>query len=59
MALAVVVALAVRAAAEAGLGEDLFVDLALLAQRDLGFEAVDLPGPILADLALKLVFPGR
>ena len=42
MALAVVVALAVGAAAQPRLGEDLLVDLALLAQLDLRLEDVDL-----------------
>ena len=41
MPLAVVVALAVGAAAQARLGEKPLVDLALLAQGDFGFEDVD------------------
>ena len=47
MALAIVVALAVGALAQTRLGEDLLVDLALLAQRNLALEDVDVVGPIL------------
>ena len=59
VALAIVVALPVGAAAEARLGEDLLIDLALLAQLDLGLELVDLAGPILADLPLEFVLPSH
>jgi hypothetical protein len=57
VALAVVVALAVGAAAKAGLGEDLFVDLALLAQPDLGLELIDLGRELLRDFAAQAFFP--
>ncbi|MDZ7735624.1 MAG: hypothetical protein U5P41_05620 [Gammaproteobacteria bacterium] len=46
VALAIVVALAVGAAAQTRLGEQLVVDLALLFQVDLGLEGIDFLGQI-------------
>ena len=57
VALAVVIALAVGAAAKARFGEQALVDLALLAQRDFGFEDVDLARQIFRHLSGELLFP--
>ncbi len=45
VALAIVIALPIGAAAQAGFGEQALVNLALLAQCDVGFEAVNLRAP--------------
>src|SRR5437899_12448661 len=42
-AMTVVIALPVGTAAQASLGEQLLIELSLLAQRDLGLKMVDLP----------------
>ena len=57
IALPVVVALAIGAAAQAGLGENLFVDLPLLAQLDLRLELVDFATDGLGQLAFEVLFP--
>ena len=62
MALAIVVALAVGSAAQAGFGKQALVDFALFAQRDFGFEDVDfaakssgiLPASFSSKVRLKL-----
>src|SRR5262249_22475424 len=59
VALTVVVALAVGAAAQAGFGEDLVLDLALLLQLDLGLEDVDFTAPLGRYAFTQLLFPGR
>ncbi len=51
VALPVVVALAIGPAAQARLGEQLLLDLPLLAQFDLSLENVDLARPVFAHLA--------
>ena len=57
VALAVVIALAIRAAAKAGLGKHFFLDLSLLAQLDLGFKLVDLLRELLRQFAFESIFP--
>jgi hypothetical protein len=57
IALAIVVALAVGAAAQPGLGKHLFVDLALLAQLDLGLELVDFAADGFGQLAFEARLP--
>jgi hypothetical protein len=54
---AIVITLPVCSPAEARLGEDLFLDLPLLAQRHLRFEDIDFLAPVLGDLPGKLFFP--
>ena len=56
-ALAVVVALTVGAAAQAGLGEDDFVELVLLAQPDLSLEDIDLAPQVFRDAAPERFLP--
>ena len=56
-ALAVVVALAVGAAAQAGFGEDAVFDFALLAQGDLVFEDVEFGGEGFGNAVAELRFP--
>ena len=56
-ALTVVIALPVGAAAQAGLGEKAFVELALLAQHDFGLEGVDFAGERFRDAAREFFFP--
>ena len=56
-ALAVVITLAVRAAAQARLGEELLVDLAEFAQFDLRVVNVDFPTPIGRNLACEFFLP--
>ena len=57
MALAVVVALAVGAAAQARFGKQALVDLALLAQGDFGLEDVNFARQILRHLAGEFFGP--
>ena len=57
VALAVVIALAVGAPAKACFGEQAFLDLALLAQRDFGFENVNFARQMLRHLASKFFGP--
>ncbi len=56
---AVVVALAVGAAPQAGLGEHLVVDLARLLQLHLAFEDVDLAREVLGHRVAKPILPAR
>ena len=57
VALAIVIPLPIRAAAEARFGEDFLVDLALLAQRDLSFKRIDLLTEVGRDPVGELIFP--
>lgn len=57
MALAVVVALAVGTAAQAFLGEEFLVELALFTEDHLGFEFVDLLFQVRLDRVFELVGP--
>src|SRR5439155_6744838 len=59
VSLAVVVPLAVNAATKARLGEDLLVDLPLLAKLDLRLEDVDLAAEVRGDEVAELFLPGR
>src|SRR4051812_41602569 len=57
MTMSIVIALTISAAAQTGFGKDALLDLPVLAQRDLGLEAINFAAPILANLPLKFVFP--
>ena len=57
MPLAVVVALAVDAAAQTGLGKNFFIDLALLAQFHLLLEDIDLAAQLGRNLVGEFFFP--
>ena len=57
VALTVVVALAVDAAAQPGLGENFFIDLALLAQLHLLLEDIDLAAQLSGNFVGEFFFP--
>jgi len=59
IALPVVVALTISAAAQASLGEQAFLKLALLAQSDFGFEDINLARQMLRQLTVERFFPER
>ncbi len=56
---AVVVALAVGSASQAGFGEDALLDFALFAKVHLGFELIDLAGHFRRNLAVQFFFPSH
>src|SRR5665213_1381472 len=59
MPAAIVITLAIGSAAKALLGEDAILDLTLLAEIHLGFEIIDVLGPVFTNLTGKLLFPRR